>query len=313
MSAYLEAAEKVLETTGVPMNSIEILRAAHSMNLLSPDLYGKTQHKTFHARISVDIRKNGDKSAFYRVAHGVFFLKKLKDSPHLSKKQQKGIHAIPRKRELNREPVLKIKKSIINSLVSKKGIFDANELETILSYKNTQYGNAKNSNEQYCKLWVFVVVQKQEEILTYRQGKYRENKDSFLNRRTIGFKTLVTANDKTFLDKEDWGIIYSGLSATFSDLGVPFDSIIIDDEKTSAKIEFFLCYRGETGNDELVCVVNYACPNWLEPHKRTLAINDLCWLKTTHLPNNIDDFDGWSKIIIPELFSICSPKSTAST
>ena len=309
MSTYLEVAEKVLETNGVPMNSKDILQAAYSMNLLPSELYGKTQHKTFHARISVDIRKKGEKSAFYRVARGVFFLNKLRNSPRLSEQQQRGIHAIPRIRELNRDPVLEIKKNIIDRLASKKGVLDASEIETVLSFENTKYGNAKTSNDQYCKLWVFVIVQKHEEILTYRHGKYRENKDAFLNKRTIGFKTLVTANDRTFLDNEDCGILHAGLAATFADLGVPFESVSIDAEKESSEIEFFLSYCNESGEDELVCIVNYSCPDWLEPLKRTLAINDLSWLKTTHLPNNIDDFDGWSKIIIPELFSRYTSKS----
>lgn len=306
MSAYLEVAEKVLKKTGVPMNSKEILHAAYSMNLLSVNLYGKTQHKTFHARISVDIRKRGEKSAFYRAGRGVFFLNELRNSPNLSKQHKEGIHAIPRFRELNREPVLEIKRSTVNRLVSEKGIFDADKLETLLFHENVKYGNAKKSNEQYCKLWVFVVVQKQEEILSYRHGKYRENKDSFLNKRTIGFKSLVTINDRTFLDSEDSGIVYAGLSATFADLGIPFDSINVDVEKKSAEIEFFLNYCTDAGDNELICIVNYLCPEWLEPLKRTLAINDLTWLKTTHQPNNIDDFDGWSQLIIPKLFSIYS-------
>lgn len=100
MSTYLEVAQKVLETTGIPMNSKEILRAAYSMNLLPSELYGKTQHKTFHARISVDIRKKGEKSVFYRVARGVFFLNKLRNSPHLSKQQQRGIKATTQKEVL---------------------------------------------------------------------------------------------------------------------------------------------------------------------------------------------------------------------
>jgi hypothetical protein len=301
MSVYLEVAEQVIENAGVPLNSKQILQKAYDLNLLPSNLYGKTQHKTFHARISVDIRKNEETSPFYRAERGIFFLKRLRNLPHIPKHHKKGIHVVPRSRELNREPVLGINNKIIEALKSHTGFLKHKKVEKALSLNNLQYGDAKNFITGFSKLCVFVVVQKQEKILTYREGKYREDRDGFSNQRTIGFKTLVTANDKTFLDNEDHGVVFAGLSATLTDLGVPFETINIDEEKKSAKIQFILSPQDD---GDVVCVVNYVCPSWFEPLKRTLAINDLSWLSTDHLPNNIKDFDCWSQSIIPELFSI---------
>lgn len=146
---------------------------------------------------------------------------------------------------------------------------------------------------------MFVVVHRDDYVLTYRQGKYRESADGFLNQRTIGFRTLLGQKERTFLDTADHGILTAGLSATYADLGVPFDTVNVDDEKLNAAVEFLIVPENKSG---LVCVVNYECPTWLEPLKKRLAINALSWLPTNSLPNHLDDFDDWSKQIIPELF-----------
>lgn len=304
MSTYLTIAEQILEEAEQPLTAKEILSLAYQKDLVPSNLYGKTQHKTLQARISVDIRKRGDESAFYRTSRGVFFLTKLRNAPFLTEKQQQGILARPRFRELNRQPVLSVVSDNVKAHSDKKGFIEKSYFKEILSYTSVKYSKLKELKKtgDY-PVWAFVVVKKDDTILTYRHGRYRESRDGFLNQRTIGFKTLVNAKDKTFLDNEDFGLTTAGLVSTYADLGVPLKTVNVDQEKNKAEMEFLLAFDDVSDETELVCILTYDCPDWLEPFKRRLAINDLSWLKTSHAPNNLEDFDDWSQKILPELFA----------
>lgn len=234
----------------------------------------------------------------------MFFLTKHRNAPFLTEKQQQGIHARPRFRELNRQPVLSVTFGEVEVHCDENGFIKKSHLQKILSYASVKYSKLKEikKNGDY-PVWAFVVVRKNDTILTYRHGRYRENRDGFLNQRTIGFKTLVNAKDKTFLDSEDFGLMTAGLVSTYADLGVPLKTVNVDQEKNKAEIEFLLAFNSEADETELVCILTYDCPDWLEPFQRRLAINDLSWLKTSHAPNNLEDFDAWSQKILPELLA----------
>lgn len=304
MDSYLSIAEKVLAEAEMPLSAKEILRRAYLADLVPGHLYGKTQHKTLQARISEDIRASGQNSAFYRVERGVFFLSRLRNSPALTDKQRQGFNARPRFRELNRKPVLAVLNSIVRQLVGENPYLPISDFKTVLSFETTAYKKLKavKASHDY-PVWAFLVVKKDDMVLSYRHGSYRENRDGFLNQRTIGFSTLLTADDATFFEQEDFGLITAGLRSVFVDLGVPLRSVDLNAERRCAKMEFVSVFNEGDNSHEIVCVVTYKCPDWLEPLKKRLAINDVSWLTATHVPNHLDDFDEWSKKIIPKLFS----------
>jgi hypothetical protein len=57
------------------MSSREVLEAAYRLQLVPNHLFGKTQHKTLHARLSEDILRNRGNSLFTRAAPGRFALR----------------------------------------------------------------------------------------------------------------------------------------------------------------------------------------------------------------------------------------------
>lgn len=315
MNAYLVIAQKVLAGVGKPLNASEILRHAYLNGWMPDHLHGGTQHKTLQARISEDIRKYGDRSLFYRTDRGVFFLQSLRLEKSLSPKERMGIIARPRYRELlNKQPILKVNQKSISSSLETEFIGEEC-LDRLLSPENTHYSLLVDKREQEASFWVFVVVCKNDSVLTYRHGRYREKADEFLNQRCIGFKTVLTSSNSTFLDRDDHGIRAAGISSAYADLGVPLYNFNLETEKENAKVEFLTLFNSENDRNDLVCVVTYRCPEWLEPLKRRLAINDLCWINYRSTPNNMNDFDSWSQRILPELFKryksekklVCSP------
>lgn len=303
MGTYLVIAEKVLENSLEPLNALEILKRAYLDDLIPTHLYGKTQHKTLHARISEDIRKYGERSSFYRVEPGVFFLRRLKE--RLDDQQVTEFFARPRFRELHRNPVMIIPEGTIAGIRSSDDFLGIIETKKLLKHKKIHFKNIKQlTDKQDIPVWAFVIVCKDQEILTYRQGHYRQQRDSFLNQRTIGFSSLVEHGSATLFDTEDHGLVSSGLKSAIADLGFSEHSIDLHEEKKQAALEFSFVFEDISSGTELVCVVTYECPVWLEPSKRKLAINDLQWVRTSHPVNNIDDFDPWSKKIISKIFAL---------
>jgi hypothetical protein len=303
MNAYLVIAQKVLAAIKKPLSAREILECAYMSELMPYHLYGATQHKTLQARISEDIRKHGERSLFYRTDRGVFYLKSLRDKSELSDKEKAGIEARPRYRELNKYPVLKVSKDALIGVGDE--FINPKEIGKFLVPENHEYKLLKDKNAvTSATFWVFVIVRKENSILTYRHGRYRENRDGFINHRSIGFTALLKATDKTFLDQEDHGVITVGISSTYADLGVPLQHFNLEEEKANANIEFLTYFENEKNAGDLICVVTYNSPNWLEPLKRRLAINNLEWLSCSTMPNNMQDFDAWSQRILPELFRI---------
>lgn len=75
MNSYLQLAEAVLRKTNQPLSAPEILEAAYRLQLVPEHLFGKTQHKTLQARLSEDLLRNRERTAFARVAPGRFVLR----------------------------------------------------------------------------------------------------------------------------------------------------------------------------------------------------------------------------------------------
>ncbi|GAA4125837.1 HTH domain-containing protein [Aminobacter aganoensis] len=74
MNSYLKMSQAVLSKSRQPLTAREILDAAYRLQLVPDHLFGKTQHKTLHARLCEDILHNRRASLFARTAPGRFSL-----------------------------------------------------------------------------------------------------------------------------------------------------------------------------------------------------------------------------------------------
>ena len=74
-NAYLEVAHQVLLSAGRPLRPKEILEIALHDRLMPSHVHGATQHKTLHARLSEDIRRNSTKVPFCVSNPAFFFLR----------------------------------------------------------------------------------------------------------------------------------------------------------------------------------------------------------------------------------------------
>ena len=140
-----------------------------------------------------------------------------------------------------------------------------------------------------------MVVLKENSVLTYRHGRYREERDTFLKRRSIGFFTPVIEDDLTLFDQSDHGIVSAGIRAVSVDLDLPREDVWQRIAEQSTIDCFLLSSRN--GTHDLLALILFQCPDWFEPLTRRLAINDLHWHDLSMPINHIEDFDPWSRLV----------------
>jgi hypothetical protein len=297
LNAYLDIAVTVLRAEKRPLSSHAILAAAHRAGLFPPNLYGKTQHKTLGARISEDIVKHRDRSRFFRTAPGRYFLREFLNDPTLPTEYRRLHPARRRIRELARGPALAITEDVLRHVLSddKKLIAAAKVLNLLKKHRHAYLDPKKTDGAVFIRS--FVCVCRGSKILSYRLGRYRDDRDPFLHKRSIGFSTLVHIDEHTLFNVGDMGIVEAGVRAVKIDLDIPPVPPKVAKSSDEAVLRKFVWVSRADGHGDLLAIISYTCPQWFEPVKRRLALNDLVWVDANGV-NNIDDYDPWSRCVL---------------
>ena len=299
MDTYLAIAEKVLREVRRPLSALEILQTAYRIGVAPPHLTGRTQHKTMGARLSENILSLRENSKFYRTAPGRFLLREMEHDPNIPQNLRKPIVARRRKRSLASKNALTMKRRIIVGAANQRGVVQTSAIVNFIEQGSFHY--ARSSRITHCDdvvVWAFILVIRSGHVLTYRQGHYREDRDTFMHKRTIGFYTPVVDKDMGLFELKDHGIVSSGVTAMAEDLDLQ-DKQLWDTLRTRSNLKSFLFSESEMSHD-LLAVIAFSCPDWLDPTSKRLAINDLEWLDLRSPLNHHDDFDPWSAAILSE-------------
>lgn len=296
MDSYLEIALQVLRLERRPLGPRDILRRGYELDLVPARLHGKTQHKTLQARVSEDILTFKERSHFFRTSPGKFFLREFLSDERIPTEHRTPILARRRKRELKKDNVLAIQQSACLKALSESAI-PADFFRSSTFRDNYHYvPNTNGADIGDLLIWSYVVVRRDTQVLTYRQGRYREDRDPFVLKRTLGFYSPLSQDDLTLFDTSDHGVVSNGLKILGLDLGVsdePFWHRLSD----RASLEFLVPDVNEFRR-ALLGIVVFDCPDWLEPLSRRLAIHDLQWMDLRSPPNHVDDFDPWSQKVL---------------
>ncbi len=269
-----------------------ILDTAYKAGVVPPRLFGKTQHKTLHARLAEDILRRSLNSQFFRTDPGVFFLSELRSDDTIPNDYKDPFHARRRKRDLTKPLCLAISRNFLNTVSADEK--SNNNLIKIADEQNAiKYVDPKEYGNDYCLVWAFCLVRKGQNVLSYRIGRYRDQAEVFENKRSTGFVDVVGAENAS-LFAEDFGISECSLEAVLEDLDLSRSAFGKAEEAAPPRFLFsFVAADGAT-NPVVVCVMEWICPDWFEPVSRRLSLNDVCWITSQRMPNNIDDFEPWS-------------------
>ncbi|WP_170284475.1 winged helix-turn-helix domain-containing protein [Roseospira marina] len=301
MDSYLEIAERVLRGTRRPMSARGILDAAYQANIVPDHLKGKTQHKTLQARLSEDILHRGNDSRFYRTEPGIFFLCEFISAPDVPKKFKEKFPARRRTRDLQRGLPLGVSRVFLGNSSAGISPLSADELFRSAEERGAMRYMLPQDFDDYATIWSFSLVRRNRSFLSYRIGRYRDDRDTFANKRTIGFPGLVTDSDYSLFSQRDYGTADKALSILLLDLDLSLHSFQ-GGEPIKPKPIFALEAEGDDGVGVLLVVLEWVCPNWFEPTTRRLSLNDPNWLDVSVPPNNPDDFEPWSNAVFSLLY-----------
>lgn len=300
MDAYLSIAEDVLRAARKPLGPREILKRAYAADIVPLHLHGRTQHKTLQARISEDILIRKERSAFFRTQPGKFFLSEFIPDESIPARFRIPIVARRRTRELAYLNALAFDQDEIDSVLDGEGELTSDTLVQMLHRGTYHYAT---SNSERAKndvvVWSYVLVLKGPLVLTYRHGRFREDREEFVRRRSIGFFAPVVQNDLTLFGQHDHGIVESGLRALLIDLDIASE-LVWGRLARAASMRTALLSKSDCTSDLLV-ITDFRCPDWFEPLTRRLAINDLRWHNLDAKINHLEDFDPWSRIVLSHL------------
>jgi hypothetical protein len=92
-------------------------------------------------------------------------------------------------------------------------------------------------------------------LLTYRHGRYREDRDNFLLKRSVGFFCPVVYDDLTLFDQADHGIVESGVRALTVDLNLDTHAQL----GRRAELKCFVC-ASHDNTPNLLGLVTFQAP-----------------------------------------------------
>ena len=287
------------------MSARAILRMAYAQDLVPPHLFGRTQDKTLQARLSEDILNNKDRSAFFRTAPGKFFLRRFISDSTIPKKYRREMIARRRTRDLWRGPALGLARNFLEELSVGNRRLDATSfLQTTYEVGCFDYVDPSNPPPSVSLVWAVAIIRRRNLVLSYRTGRYRDDRDSFANRQSFCFASLVSEDDQTLFGMRSFGVLEAAVQAASVDLNT---SMLHQDSWCQAGNHFRhrltdLIWRQASAASEVLAVVEIEAPDWFEPAQARLSINHLRWINLDVRPNNLDDFDPWSQSLIENCF-----------
>lgn len=299
MDSYLQVAEAVLKSTRRPMSARAILDVAYKAGVVPTHLYGKTQEKTLQARLSEDILHHRETSVFYRTEPGQFFLVEFLHDPEIPREWKAKFPARRRSRDLKRDNTLAIKRSFLEKFCRGSSDFDdffrSADLAGALAYLHPD----EMSKKGYCSTWTFSMVFRDDSVLAYRVGRYRDNRDAFANKRSIGFPGALAVDDISLFSRDRLGAEDCAISVLVQDLDLSFSTFDADNAMRP-EVDCVMVVETERLDLNLVIVLTWDCPEWFEPTTRRLSLNQPHWLCTSVLYNDLDDFEPWSSVILAD-------------
>lgn len=306
LEAYLEIARTVLRSSRRPMSARGILASAYRADIVPHHLHGKQQHKTLQARLSEDILKNKRNSVFYRTEPGIFFLTEFQADPDIPDKYRVPFPARRRTRDLLRGPILAVDRSLVPTETVGTEAWDC--LRELARSNHLYYRDPKERTQDIAFLWTFAMVFRGSQVLSYRVGRYRDDRDNFANKRTVGFSNVVHSNYRTLFNQDDFGIIDSAITATLTDLDISATLDFFNNESNRPRLDYMRLSDVEGGSPSYVAFIRLECPTWFEPTSRRLSLNDIGWLDLSTRPNHMEDFDPWSQMAIEKGYEASSPR-----
>jgi predicted NUDIX family phosphoesterase/dephospho-CoA kinase len=299
---FLNIAEAVLRSRGVPMNPRDIVDAAKDEGLFSDRLVGLTPAQTMKAKLSVDVRQKGQASRFVRTAPNTFFLRTLLN-------ESSSIYNATRHVPPTAENILVLPSSALDEHGRFQGItrkwdefvrYTARSMFVVLPRLEAE------QREDFKQLLTYILVKRGANILSFRRGTFNRVEDYLRGSLCVGFGGHISVEELNLFTLND-----------FRQLA--FDSAVreLSEELTLPSIDLQRLERGEglkivgllnddsspTGRKHLALVLQYdvsRARSWKHPQRGEKAITKLEWLNLRDFSHKLREFEYWSQLCLTE-------------
>ncbi len=305
-NAYLKLAEQAILHRREPLTPSDMLQTARQEGFLPNHLYGATMHKTLSARLAENIRRESQRSEFFRTGPARFFLHSLAsraDTPEAFKKVYVGNL---RTKTIRKENVLVAPRDVLGENIFGEYVpFDENQFENLYRNHCSFLDRSKAEGDPTVKQFVtFTLVFYQSSILIYRRGQFTTTSDLLKGQLSVGFGGHV--ND------QDFDLFNSGSGAFRSNATRELkEELFLDDvykeHYDAARRTKILGYVNVDDSADaerhIAVLVAFQHVDKSIPKKGELSINQLSWLNLNNIKNDTSSFDLWSEIILKGLYS----------
>ena len=299
-NSYLDIAQAILRRVKAPLSAKEILAHAYLQRIVPHQLFGKTPQKTLGARLSEDIRKNGAKSQFYRTKPGLFFLRELLDRPGTPDTFKRVYEAPRRAKQLGRERVLILRTK--PTLAGSSPVVPSENVFPLIDQGHGTYLSKRRADREPAAVQIiaYVIVRREEQVLASRVRGNRPSRE----RTSVGFRGNLTDHDVDLFNQDEYGLINAGLRVLHEEVGI--STRLGEAARTKHLLHFrhFLQVTDcEPAFRHLAAVISYRAPPEFVP---TRNVARLFWMDLRLLPNDLSDFDPWSKVLLEQYRQSCS-------
>ena len=143
------------------------------------------------------------------------------------------------------------------------------------------------------------MVRRNDWILAYRIGTYRDDRDAFANRKSIGLPCTLSFDDISLFSSGSFGVEECAISVLAQHLDLSY-SAFQDQDSSVLKIDSVMIVDNADATLDVVIVLVWDCPEWFEPISNRLSLNDPYWLCTSMSYGDSTEFEPWSAKILSD-------------
>ena len=304
-NAYLTIAHTALARARRPLTPHEILEIAKADDFLPGHLYGATMHRTLGARLSENIRGDGDRSPFYRTAPSTFFLRALASDPRIPDEYKNVYVGHLRSKAIRKENVLVAPRDVLQHAIYGDYVqFSENEFEELYKRSCRFIDRRQAEHDDSVKQFVtFTLVFHKRKILTYRRGKFTTTSEHLKGQLSVGFGGHVNDTDFNLFHQGGDAFKYNASRELREELFL--DEYYREPAETINRSRILGYVNVDDSPDaehHIAVLVAFHHKSGDLPKKGELSINQLSWIDMDRPINDLSDFDLWSGMILRNIF-----------
>jgi predicted NUDIX family phosphoesterase len=299
---YLEAI-KVILADGNPMSAQELVNEMRKRRLV--DTSYETQYKTLHARLSVDIRKNGAASAFIRLKQDGRVLYSLRgfgtEQEYHTRRHHRAVSS--------RQKIVVFPAQRLDDVGHFHGVRkDFQQYEKVLlSPDNTILVNRlkAEADERYKQIVSYVVIKVGDSLLRFTRGIITNVGEYLHGEYSIGFGGHVEEHDLQPLFTSDSGYLNSVRRELRQEISLDLSTFpkyrlatigVLNDDSTELGRHHFAFVQ-------LLELLEVGSNPMEHFHKGEKSINNLQLVQLSQISKEFVGYEYWSKLCLQTFFS----------